>query len=80
MRFNPRLALIKDLRNWAPLYTYSQKVWAENSVLFESFRGLIFLTTDIIIIMRVLLVTKIDKFVHIEMFNAVENTPKLLLV
>ena len=76
MRFNPRLALIKDLRNGAPLYTYSQKVWAENSVLFESFRGLIFLN---IIIMRVSLVTKIDKFVHIEMFNAVENTPKLLL-
>ena len=29
------------------LYTYSQKVWAENSVLFESSRGLNFLiTTD----------------------------------
>ena len=28
------------------LYTYSQKVWAENSVLFASSRGLNFLTTD----------------------------------
>ena len=62
------------------LYTYSQKVWAENSILFESARGLNFLTTDIIIIMLVSLVTKINKFVHIEMFNAVENTCKLLLV
>ena len=30
--------------------------------------------------MRVSLVTKINKFVHIEMFNAVENSRKLLLV
>ena len=28
------------------LYTYSQKVWAENSVLFETSRSLNFLTTD----------------------------------
>ena len=28
------------------LYTYSQKVWAETSVLFESSRGFNFLTTD----------------------------------
>ena len=30
--------------------------------------------------MRVLLVTKTIKFMHIEMFNAMENTRKLLLV
>ena len=55
------------------LYTYSQKVWAENSVLFESSRGLNFFNTlTIIIIMRVSLVTKINKLVHTEMFNAVK--------
>ena len=61
------------------MYTYFQKVWAENSVLFESSGGLsFFLQLNVIIIMRVSLVTKTNKFVRIEMFNAVENTRKLL--
>ena len=46
------------------LYTYSQKVWAENSVFFESSRGLNILTTDHY--NYVSRVTKINKFVHIE--------------
>ena len=37
-----------------------------------------FLTHDIIIIMRISLITKIDKFVYMELFNAVKNTRNLL--
>ena len=53
----------------------SQKVLAENCVLFESSRGLIFLTTTITKIVQVPLVTKINTFMYIETFNAVEILP-----
>ena len=58
-------------------YTYSDKVWAENSVLFESSRGLSYFITDHY---HNASLAGHKKFVHIEMFNAVENTRKLLLV
>ena len=65
-------------------YKYSQKIWAENSILFEISRGLNFSTTDCyhryMQCMQVSLVTQIPKCMHIEMFNTVKNTRKLLLV
>ena len=56
-----------------------RKFGLKTAVLFVSSRDLNFLTTDHYHnIMRVSLVTKINKFVYMEMFNAVKNTRKLL--
>ena len=55
------------------LYNFSQNVWDESSVLFDSSRGLKFWTTDGYNNYASPAGRKINKFVHIEMFNTAEK-------